>query len=372
MPVTIHHSTAPTPELIAAELLAGAQPSNSPRAGLLLMSKDISPQPVLDALMDAYPEMILVGGTTLAEMSSQQGMAQGSAVLVLFSAAEIGGGVCRALSAGVEQSVTAGLENSLPNPSLALVLAESLGVGGDAVAREFSRCLGSATPIFGGLTADSWDFKQTYQFFGREIFEDAAVFLLFGGDGLEFSYAVESGWQPLGEPALVTASTGNQVQSIDGEPAIEFYNRYVGGWPEVFGEYPLQVTTPEWSLLRAPLNLDAETGAILFAGDVPVNASVQIATADRRAVLSAVTTAIESARSRLSQPPALILVSSCAARFFVLGTQAGEEVAEVERQFPNVPVAGFYGYGELAPGMRNMASGMLHNETFVFLMLALE
>ena len=60
---------------------------------------------------------------------------------------------------------------------------------------------------------------------------------------------------------------------------------------------------------------------------------------------------------------------SCAARKYLLGTRTGEEIGIVESVIGSqVPICGFYGYGEIGPPTTDDPS-QFHNETFISLIM---
>ena len=65
------------------------------------------------------------------------------------------------------------------------------------------------------------------EFAGDVVAADALAILLFAGP-LAFSFGVETGWRGVGPRATVTRTSDAGVLEIDGRPALEFYERYVG------------------------------------------------------------------------------------------------------------------------------------------------
>jgi hypothetical protein len=66
--------------------------------------------------------------------------------------------------------------------------------------------------------------------------------------------------------------------------------------------------------------------------------------------------------------PLAALCFSCAARKLVLGTRVEEECLAFNNNYPRLPFAGFYTYGEFAPLERNRPV-RFHNQTFVNLVM---
>ena len=68
--------------------------------------------------------------------------------------------------------------------------------------------------------------------------------------------------------------------------------------------------------------------------------------------------------------PEAALVFSCAARKMLLGTRTAEEFGIVREVLgTEVPVCGFYGYGEIGPLAGASPAANYHNEAFVCLLM---
>jgi hypothetical protein len=99
---------------------------------------------------------------------------------------------------------------------------------------------------------------------------------------------------------------------------------------------------------------------------------VRITVADRSAILEGCKESISRAFADYphGKTPAAALIFSCAARKLLLGTHTGEEIGIVESVIgPQIPVGGFYGYGEIGPLDTKDPASKFHNETFVSLIL---
>ena len=233
-------------------------------------------------------------------------------------------------------------------------------------------------PIFGGTAGDQWRFKGTKQFHGTEVLEDSVPFLLFG-EGVVFSFGVDTGWRPIGREGRVTQVDGHIVRTIDGRPATEFYREFLGNADIThLTEYPLAITAEggraDSYYLRAPGKTDEAAGCIHFLGDVPDGARVHITTTNRDQILDATRNSFQHAlddfprEGEANRKPALALCISCAGRKQILGSRTQEEARIVNELLGSVPAAGFYGYGEIA---RLATDGIshYHNETFTTLLL---
>ncbi|NJO20131.1 MAG: hypothetical protein HC838_08840 [Spirulinaceae cyanobacterium RM2_2_10] len=378
--VVVGHSNDPDSPAAIAEVIEQcdrALGDSAPQAGILLTAIDFDHALILQAIIAAYPGLELIGGTTDGEISSVLGFEQDSLSLMLFSsdtitiraaiAPQISQDLDGSLQAAVAQA-TAGLESPI---ALCIALPESLTTSGAQIVASLRAHMGQDVTICGGLTADPWEFKRTYQFCGTEVHRDAIAFLLFSGP-LLFSHSVASGWTPIGKPGVITKADQNIVYEIDREPALQFYQRYLKAM-EPSSEYPLAVFEADDSnyYLRAPSGTcDLEIGSITFFGDIPEQAIVQITEATRDRILAASKAAAATAIAQYpGQEPAAALFFSCASRRQILGSHTREEYELTRACFDTLlPSCGFYTNGEIAP-LELHGPARLHNETFVTLLL---
>lgn len=385
----VAHSLDPDAPEAIAEILEQCQQQlqgKTPQAGLLLSAIDQDPQPLLDGVMDAFPELALIGGTTDGELSSVQGFQQDSVCLMLFCSEHLSfqAAVGRAVSsnpAAVTQAAVQQARDRLPSPpKLCLTVPEGLRANASAVLRGLVAALGEV-PVVGGIAAEGPQARQTYQFCGREVLSDAVPILLVGGP-LLVSHGFASGWTPMGRSGVVTQVEGNIIHTIDDQPAIVFYQNYFEKF-EPDATYPLAVEVPGEAhfFLRGISGYLADSGSFVLAGEVPVGARVRMTDATRAEVVASAKTSLQQAlQDYPGQQPAAALFFSCAWRRWVLGQDTRLEeraIAEFlqptlrEESAPILPYMGFYTFGEITPFQRG-GPAVLHNTTFASLLLGTE
>jgi len=380
--IVVGHSNDPDSEAAIEDTLTQCEQQlgeHQPQAGILLAAVDFDYEQLLAIIDRTYPGLELIGGTTDGEISSVMGFEQDSIALMLFSSdrvtirAGIGHHVSQDEAAAADTAIAMALgEGSIDAVKFAITLPESLTTSAVVVIKALEQSLQSRVPIFGGLTADQWRFKRTYQFHKTDVYTDAVPVLLFSGS-IAFSYGVASGWQPIGKTGTVTKVINNIVYEIDHRPAIEFYQNYLGNRPPSL-EYPLAVyegsDTPFY--LRATSGSDAvEDGFITFFGDIPEGAIVQLTEANRSEILSASERSMKKAIERFpdTSTPQGALYFSCCARRQILGSHTGEEYQVAEAcQSQIIPGMGFYTNGEISPLFNTEERVCFHNETFVTLL----
>jgi len=382
-----------------AELIAGAEVAlggSLPRVAMLFAGIDHDFAIVLEQINAQWPGIALIGCTTDGEMSSHLLFAEDSLALVLLSGEDFHAvsGVAKSVSTDVVGSIRASVNDAVQRltqtggedcegngawPRLCITMPDGLTVSGSAALDALRAALGDTVPVFGGTAGDQWRFKGTKQFHGTEVLDDSVPFLLFG-EGVVFSFGVDTGWRPIGREGRVTDVDGHVVRAIDGRPATEFYREFLGNADITqLTEYPLAVTADDGRgansyYLRAPGRTDEASGCIHFLGDVPDGARVHITTTNRDQILGATRSSFQHALddfpkdSARGSKPALALCISCAGRKQILGSRTQEEVRIVKELLGDVPAAGFYGYGEIARLAKDGISHY-HNETFTTLLL---
>lgn len=337
-------------------------------------------QKLLDGIAAAAPGVPVVGCTTDGEISSQ-GLSINSVVVMALASDTI-----RLQSTYVERlsndSYDAGFQigKSFQGSGIPYIQVFSDGLCGNAdkIIQGIKAHMGEDIKIAGGTAGDGGDFKRTYQYFGNRVLTDSIVAVAFQGQfGLGTGTAC--GWFPVGIAKKVTRSVGNVVYELDGQPALQAYERFLGKHaerlPAVGVEYPLGLLNNDseteeegYFLCRATMGVDRQAGAIIFAGDVPEGSLVKMTIGNDGDIILAARKAARSAMEKLlikspDLKPRVIFLYSCMARKIVLGTRTDEEIVAVKEAIGgDVPIIGFYTYGEYAP-IGECEHSCFHNET---------
>jgi len=347
----------------------------TPNACWMFCSPEEGLEELLQGVNDVIGTDVLVGCTTDGEISSS-GFSTESAVLCGIVSDQIGFHAASVTGLGpVSEESGRGLGESLPKSiKYAQVFSDGLTGNGCAILRGLRGALGNDIPIAGGTAADAGRFRKTWQFHGRRLLTDSVVGLGFSGN-FTIGTGVKSGWAPVGLAKTVTRSHENVVYELDGQPALEVYKRFLGKHadklPIVGVEYPWalvdrsgDVGEKDYGLLRAPMVMIPEEGAIYFAGEVPEGATIRLTCGDYVSILEAAAKAARSAMEDLGDAvPVMAFFYSCMARKVVLGMRTRLELEEVRNVVgAQLPILGFYTYGEYCPVRRGGLS-LLHNET---------
>lgn len=226
-------------------------------------------------------------------------------------------------------------------------------------------------PLFGGLAGDDAKFKETFAFTNGHATSDGAVVCVFDNDRVAVEGLATSGWVGLGAPKTVTSSEGNVVFSIDGEPALDIYKKYLNirdvDLPGIGMEYPLQVMRDDGThVLRAVVGVDAERHALVFAGAVPQNSQVRFSSSPGFEAVDHARRDFETFAKAGGPAPDLLVFFSCIARHAALGPMVEDEIRAAQRIW-NAPGLGFFTYGEIGKNLVGRCD--FYNETCALVLL---
>jgi hypothetical protein len=341
---------------------------------LVFGSSDISDlNPGLDELKKAFPLACWTGCSTSGEIHDEVILDHSLVVAITrFEHTQL-----RLSSARIEHPDASfgigeqlGKELAVPDLKTVFVLSDGLNVNGSALIDGLSSALPNRPAIMGGLAGDGDQFRQTWVLQNKQAQTQAITAIGFYGDHLEFSYGSAGGWDLLGPERKITNSTGNVLYSIDGQPALTLYKKYLGdraaGLPATGLLFPLAILNKDIEnemTVRTILSISETENSITFAGDVPTGSTVRLMRANFERLINGAGEAAASINFRTYRgSPLLNIGISCIGRRLVLGQRSEEEIEEVRHVLPRgSELVGFYSYGEISP----LASGEcdLHNQT---------
>jgi hypothetical protein len=381
--VAVGHSEQVDVEDILEEIFEQCEETlegEAPQAGIVFAAVDLEYQEILSGIRNKWPDLQLVGCTTDGESSSRLGFVDDSVTLTLLCSdtIEITTGIGRGVSQDVEKATSEAVEQARNaatlEPGLCVITPASMTVSSEAIVNGVKQALGPDTPLYGANAGDQWQFVETFQFFNDEVLSDAVPLIMFSGP-ISISGAVQSGWKTIGSIGTVTKAEGNVVFEIDEQPALDFYRNLLGPDATPTGDRPLAIldANKEINRLRASIEAyDPETGSITFFGDFSVGDQVQVTVANRNEILDGTRASVRMARDSFpdGQAPEAVMFFSCSGRKLLLGTRTGEEYDILKEEIgADLPMFGFYGYGEIGPSITGESGCEFHNETFVTVLI---
>ncbi|HUE97272.1 MAG TPA: FIST N-terminal domain-containing protein [Longimicrobiaceae bacterium] len=318
---------------------------------------------LLEELVARCDPGTLVGCSSAGEFSSEEsGVGMTCAVAISapemqFTAA-LGRGPGDDVGAAAE-AIAAGFEG-LKAPGFryysALVLTDALAGFADDLVDRLSVLTGGVYRFFGGGAGDDARFQKTVVFCGTEVTDNAAVALEILSNK-PIGIGVRHGWQPGGERMRVTAAEGMQLRSLNAVPALEVFEGHAADTGQLldpkepipfFLHNVLGVESPDGYRLRVPLAFQ-EDGSVACAAEVPRHSTACIMTTTPASAAEAAAAATRAALEQMDgNEAAVALVFDCVATRLRLGQEFGAELAAVQAELGDVPMAGFNTYGQIA------------------------
>src|SRR5580704_6206864 len=337
-------------------------------------------QAILAGIRSVAPETPLIGCSTAGEIATG---GPSDAGLVVTAIGGIGFSVATSLARNASSdlrtagAVAAACAENGPEGEHQILLLLTDGLGGDQqeVVRGAYSVVGASVPLVGGCAGDDLAMRKTLQLFNDEVLEDSVVAASITSDA-PLGIGVQHGWDRVGTPFLVTASSGTRVLALDDRPALDVYLERldapdnVRNDPAAFTRFamthPFGLSRRSGEEVRFIAEANFEDRSIGCIAEVPQGGLAWIMEGDAGSVLDATSAACSQAVDGLSgRTPLGLLAFDCIARRGVLGSEGiRDEVARIKSYSQGAPVAGFYTYGEIA---RTHGVSGFHNQTLVVL-----
>jgi hypothetical protein len=364
------------------QAVAGALTAPDPQLLLVFASDALDLSGVLRGIATTSPGTPVIGCSTAGEIASD-GPSDASVVVTAFGGPgfQVAAAVARGASAQLRQagaeaaSCLTQLNGAAPHRVL-LMLTDGLAGDQQEIVRGAYSVAGAAVPLVGGCAGDDWRMMATHQFFGTEVLQDAVVAAALASDA-PIGIGVRHGWQPVGEPMLITRSSLNRVLEIDDQPAVDVYLDRLDAPPEARTDpdaftrfaatHPLGLASRRGEeQVRFISAADFEDRSLVCIAEVPSGGLAWMMEGDDDSVLAATDAACADALAPLGDRPPLGMVAfDCIARRGVLGDEGiRTEIERVASHSHGAPVSGFYTYGEIA---RTHGITGFHNQTLVVL-----
>ena len=243
-----------------------------------------------------------------------------------------------------------------------IMLPDVLTGNGADIVRGVLDVLGENFPVAGGAAGDDFLFQKTYEYRDHEATSGAVAGVGFSGK-FSLGMGVRHGWVPIGVPMKVTKSKGAVLYELDNRPAVSIYEDYFGTEANDLRREPLArlaITYPlgikvadlEEYLIRDAITVD-DNGALTCAAEIPEGSEIRLMIGSKEKAIEA---AQDAARHLMKdfelqkQKPKFLLMFNCIAREKLFAQKAKEEIDEVMKIIgDDVPLLGFYTYGEQAP-----------------------
>ena len=366
-----------------AAAVRGALRGTDPRLLIVFASPAHDLDALLSGIREHCPDTPLIGCSTAGEIATD-GPGDSGAVVVALGGEGFSVATEVAVNASADvrlagERAAACVERVAPmRHQVLLLLSDGLGGDQQEVVRGAYSVLGASVPLVGGCAGDDLAMKRTHQLHGDTVLEDSVVAAAISSDA-PFGIGVQHGWRPVGDPFLVTASSGTRVFQLDDKPALDVYAERLGAPAEILDDaaaftrfamtHPFGLRRRSGEEVRFIAEANFEDRSISCIAGVPQGGLIWIMEGDAESVLSATDAACEQALGSLEgAAPLGLLAFDCIARRGVLGDSGiRTEVERIGASAGGAPVAGFYTYGEIA---RTHGVSGFHNQTLVVLAFA--
>lgn len=257
------------------------------------------------------------------------------------------------------------------------VLSDGLNVNGSALTQGIRSQFDKGIVITGGLAGDGKDFKKTAVLKNCLPASQCVCAIGFYGNDLSINYGSQGGWDIFGPERVITRAKGNVLYEIDGQPALALYKKYLGDKAKALPAsgllFPLAISEKPLSkdqVVRTILGINEADQSMTFAGDIPEGWYGQLMRANNDRLVEGAMKAGQLAKDAQDNPTnTLAIAISCVGRRLVLGERSDEEIeATHEILGHNMPLIGFYSYGEISPS--SLGSCDLHNQTMTLTTLS--
>ena len=166
-----------------------------------------------------------------------------------------------------------------------------------------------------------------------------------------------SGWKPMGIFRTVTKSEDNLIYTIDEQPALKVYLRFLGKelssaddqvkfFDSIGIHYPFQIERENREpLMCNPIGYNREKEALICESNVAQGSKFRFSTPPDFDIIETVVNKASELKNEAHSEADALLIFSCAGRLSALGPMAHEENEGLAAVW-NAPMAGFYTYGE--------------------------
>lgn len=330
---------------------------------------------IYDSLRARFPGALIAGCTTNGEIFRGD-VSEGGAVAAAlrFDSSSVEGAMITVEHQDDPQTAGRELAKRLKREGLrgVIVFADAFGIAGSELIRGVGEALEPGIPVSGGMAGDDGRLGAcTKVGLNCPLTAKSAVAVGFYGEAIRIEHGLGEGWRPLGPLRRITRAEGPLVVELDGEPALDVYERLVGNADSTARlRHPIRVSAEGadgdaviWEVIGA----DLERRALRFIDAVPPGGWAQILRGDDAELVAGAADAVEAALGATSDFNGLALVISCIGRKWVMGQRVGDETEAVQTRAAT-PTIGFYAYGELAP-RAGRGGALLHHASITVTLL---
>lgn len=257
-------------------------------------------------------------------------------------------------------------------------LASGIDIANDRCIQAIEDVFGEEVTIFGATSSDNMKGIVSYQAVNSQVNEHGAYLIGFSDPTLKIETQATHGFVAVGEPLVVTKSTGHIIHEFNGKPAWEEYTRRLGLSAEAtcgdtipvgaLGEKLDEKTSKEYGnqhLLRVVTK--REGNDMYYATDCKEGTELWLTTRDEDLIFSEMDRMVADMKSRMEgKETVAVFHADCLARGRFLFNRIIKDELVSKMQYPFYvngecpPWLGMYGFGEFA---RLGGKNIYHNYT---------
>jgi hypothetical protein len=272
------------------------------------------------------------------------------------------------------KEITAKAKSHFKNP--AIIISCSMDVKSDTeqlwepLIRAIESVTGPETIVWGGRAGDDFMWNETVVFTNRQSTKKGVVLLAIDSDKILIKGLAASGQKPVGTEKTITKAYNNWVYKIDNQPATELVLKYLGLnlSQEEAETYYLKNQTVTFSVAREKGDpiirgvglFNLKEKSIYILGNIKEGDKVRFTLPPDFEIIEEVSRNAEKIKQEEMSEADALLMFSCVGRLDQFGPLIGDEIEGVKNVF-NVPMAGFFTYGEY--GRTKYGNNEFHSST---------
>ena len=355
---------------LVADALARIPDRVNPSFAVVFINARHNADTIRTLLHEALQCQLLIGSSCNGSFISQAAGVDATADLALLVIDDPKGSYGSASvtidGADARQSAATALQQALlnsptPYESPALVWCIPCPGSEEAMLDGVTDVIGPNIPIFGGSCADN-DITGKWQCGTDNGTGSNNIAIAVMTPSTPIGMSFNSGYRPADKQFVVTEASGRTIYSLDDGPAATVYYKAMNSITETplndgnvlnqtslhpLGlEIPSPVGVPEFLLIH-PATVTEDKALEVFA-NVETGATLHLMEGSINGLVQRAGRVIENAIDLLpqSRKPAGVLMIYCAGCMMTITRELEEMSKQVQAQFPDIPIAGMYSFGE--------------------------
>ncbi|PKA83106.1 hypothetical protein ATE92_1252 [Ulvibacter sp. MAR_2010_11] len=256
------------------------------------------------------------------------------------------------------------------NPGFIISTIDTI-LSGEELIDGFVEIAGKDVAVMGGAAGNPADFSGVV-FTNAVSSTRGIIALIIDQDKVKMSGLAVSGWKPVGTEKKITKSDGPWIFTIDGEPAVDLIQKFLGEdiltnrnhatglLPSDLG-YPLQFEREPGSFLMRPLLLWNTTDkSVMVSGTVNEGEKFRFSLPPDFDVIDKVIDSTKKIKEKEMPDVDALLTFSCVGRLGSFGPMVSTEIEGLASTW-NKPMIGFFSLGEF--GKLDNGSSEFHGTT---------